>query len=301
MPSIVVICFAVAGFRDTWYIKNGLFIKGWIFALIISLFYGLITNSRVILPHRHFEYFMIPISVLAVYGIRGIFLNLDYKKLFKKSKEFVKQKKAKITQIEKYDLAKKRHTIYIYAISILVLCNALSVYEVHRALGQSDETITFEDIVLLDWVAINIDKNSSIIISDHRLERMAEAFGFNTSMDEVVDIWSQPEKNITKYLPELFGLGKNYSRITHIIIDDIMIDNGVHVGYQSEGFVTVYMTDISYEKFYSEDQHIFTLLHRVESNETINDKSNIPIHWTEVYMVNWTYLENQFLIDYRYT
>ena len=45
-PLVIAIVFGVAGFRYTWYAKNGLFIRGWIFAIVISLILMMATNNK---------------------------------------------------------------------------------------------------------------------------------------------------------------------------------------------------------------------------------------------------------------
>ena len=53
LPLIISIAFAVAGFRFTWFIKNGLFIRGWIISIALSFLFMLIIDSKTIFPHRH--------------------------------------------------------------------------------------------------------------------------------------------------------------------------------------------------------------------------------------------------------
>jgi len=280
-PLLIVFSFAVAGFRYTWSIKNGIFIRGWVFAILISFVYGLISNSRSILPHRHFEYLMAPVSILAVLGLGGIFLKLDYNSILKRFK------RKDVKNASKRFLKRRRWIAYFVVIFILVSTNALSVYEVHKSLGQSDERITMQDIYAIDWLDANLEKNSSMIISDHRIERIIEARGFNTSKDETTYIWQV--KNLTDYVSELYGIGHNYTRVTHVFIDDIMVESGVHVGYRKKGFETIYMTEESYLKF--NDSKLFDLVYRNETME-IDLETFEPVHWAEIYEVNWSYLES---------
>ena len=78
------------------------------------------------------------------------------------------------------------------------------------------------------------------------------------------------------------GVGKDHGRITHIIIDDIMRQKVVHVGFGN----IVYMTNESYDKFKNPP---FELIYR---NSTLNVEME-EIHWTELYYVNWSYIEKQ--------
>jgi hypothetical protein len=290
-PFIIAITFGVVGFRYMWYIKNGLFIRGWTFALLFSLIIMIITNNKTLYPHRHPEYLMAPLAILMVYGIGGLFSDPFYKGLLSKMKS---KKEIYVSNISgKIKIIQKNRLIYFFMIILLITSLAATTYEVHRALSQSWEEITNEDINSIGWIGENLDKNTSIIASDHRLERMAESEGFNTTDDEVIKLWDA--ENASEYIDELLGIGKNYSRITHVIVDDIMKDNGVHIGPKKGKFRTIYMTNETwtdaYDKFNSTDFPIFNMIYK---NETIakNPMTNIAVHWTEVYEVNWTYIES---------
>ena len=73
IPLLVIFAFVAVGFRYTCQVKNGFLIRGWFIAIVLSFVYGLITRSRLILAHRHFEYLMYPMAIIAVFGIGSIF------------------------------------------------------------------------------------------------------------------------------------------------------------------------------------------------------------------------------------
>ena len=163
-----------------------------------------------------------------------------------------------------------------------------SSYSSHKALEVSDERITLEDLAALEWAYENLNINHSMIASDHRLARMAESQGFNTTKDETRRLWHS--ENLSEYVDELMGIGKNHTRITHLIVDDIMRDEVVHVGFAKIVFMTNETWTGGYDKF---SKQPFMLVYR---NETFDISTNKTIHWAEVYEVNWTYIENSFLI-----
>ena len=279
IPLLLIFGFGVAGFRYMRFIPNGNFVKGWLLAIVLSFIYTLVTDNTVIFPHRHLEYMMAPISVISLYGIKSIFSDINYdwisrfnekiSYLFRPS--FMLSKKSKFVQ--------KRQVIYILVIILLVTTNAASVYPSHVALNASYEVITSEDLSVIEWVKENLDENNTVIASDHRLARIAEAVGFNTTLDEAIAIWDT--ENSTDYADDIYGVGRKYSRITHIIIDDIMRDRVVHVGFGK----IVYMTNESYNKF---SYQPFKLVYR---NETLNQNMEVK-HWSEIYAVNWSFLQN---------
>jgi hypothetical protein len=278
LPLIFIFAFGVAGFRYTRFIRNGNFIRGWLLAILISFVYGLLTNNSTILPHRHFEYIMAPLSIISIFGISGIFLKLNYERISKLTKRVHHINKSSFYYyFNKSNFLQKRQLIYIAVILFLVSANAVSVYPSHIALNASYEAITNENFAVIEWMDDNFDKNNSVIASDHRLARITEAVGFNTTLDESSVIWISG--NFTDYIHELEGIGKNHSRITHVIIDDIMKDKVVHVGFGK----IFYMTNESYEKF---SYPPFDLSYR---NATLNQDMEEE-HWTEVYTVNWTFI-----------
>lgn len=290
IPLLVAVAFGVAGFRYTCHIKNGFFIRGWLIAIIASLIYAMATRSTTLYPHRHFEYLMYPIAILTVFGIGGIFSDPHFKVSFSKFREKInlfvnyRNRKIKITQ--------KRRLVFLSVFIVFTASLGLSAYSSHEALGQSTERITTEDINVAAWIAGNISRNNSLITSDHRLERLMEANGFNTTNDGVIYLWES--ENISEYIVELIGLGRSRTKITHIIVDDIMKNNEVHIGPLRGSFRKKHMTNETwtggYDKF---KDKAFTLVYRNES-ANIDPVTLEPISWAEVYEVNWSFIENEF-------
>jgi hypothetical protein len=227
---------------------------------------------------------MAPLTIIVVYGIAGIFSDPNHERLLSKMKT---KTNLNVYHKSKKGIISQRHKIIHFMIILtLVVSLAASVYPSHRGLDESYEEITIEDVNAIEWIGNNLDKNTTNIASDHRLERMIEANGFNTTKDDTSAIWTTTLENMSDCINELFGIGKNYSRITHIFIDDIIKEQGVHLGYSKDGFMTLRMTDESYEKF---QPTAFQLVYR---NATIDPDTSKVVHWAEVYKVNWTYFES---------
>ncbi len=284
IPFIVIIALAITGFSDMLVSKNSMFIFGWLAAVFFSLIISLTFGIRNLFPHRHFEYLDPVIAIISAYGLAAIFSNLDFSILKQKSYQIFNTEKKYLKDFERLKILRKKQILFSLLALLLVSTSAASVYPLHESLGQSYEGVTSENINTIEcWMCDNLNKNTSVIASDHRLERWVEASGFNTSQDRVYELWSSEDK--TECIDELYGLGKNYTRITHVIIDDIMYEKVVHIGLQ-EGLISYYMTEESYEAF---SPPIFELVYREESLDYSTGKA---IHWTEVYEVNWTYLEH---------
>ena len=273
LPFLIALGFGSIGARKILSMKNGSITGGWFLAIGLSLIYGFISQNKIILPHRHLEYIMAPLSIMVIYGIIEV-TKFDYKNI-------------SITRFRKIHL-KKHQIIFPLLILILVTTNAASVYPSYLALEKLDtsyETITDGNFAAINWINENLDRNTTLVASDHRLSLLANAYGFNTTRDRARFIWNTSE--LDKYSFELYGK-KQYDKITHVIVDDVMKYNVVHIGFNG---TKIHMTNdtwtAAYDKFLNQP---FELVYRNESLN-INRVRNESAHWTEIYKVNWTYLE----------
>jgi hypothetical protein len=286
-PLLITVSLAVAGFGYVFKQKKGLLICGWFLAVLISLFFALVTDNHAILPDRHIEYIMAPIAVLAVYGLGGIFSDPNYKKLL--SNLTIKKTQSFSRLFRWIKISKTVRFAFSFIVIILVLSLASTVYVSYSSLNVAVEEITNEDANVVKWMFENLDKKNSMIASDHRLARLTESYGFNTTKDETIELWEAEE--LDEYIDELIGIGKNHSRITHIILDDKMKNDVVHVYFGIIKYMTNETWTAAYDKFKKQP---FELIYRNESKE-INALTNESLRWAELYEVNWTYIEEKYL------
>jgi hypothetical protein len=262
LPLLVVITLGVLGLKQVKCVSNWQIIGGWFSALFLSFVYGFLSLNSTLLPHRHLEYIVAPLLIFSVYGLYSL-SRYDY--------SFLASWKS--------ILLKKRQLLYPFAVMLLVASNAASVYPSYLAwesLDESYETITTDNLAAIYWLDDQVDHNSSVIAADHRLALLAEAVGFNTTQDKTAYLWNS--SNISDFYYELTGFANNYSRVTHIIVDSLMRDSVVHIGFDGR---KAFMTNASYDKFCVSP---FELIYR---NATYNRDSEV-VHWTEVYFVNWS-------------
>jgi len=286
-PFIIALAFGFANVRYIYHIKNGKFIFGWFLAILISLLYSVVTQNKIILAHRHFEYLMVPLAIFIVYGIGGIFSDSDFKELLSGIWD---RKSIQIKNLSnKVRISRKNRLINLIVIFLLVISLASTTYSSYRSLNAGNEEITKEDMQAIEWMSENLDKNTSMIATDHRLARMAEAYGFNTTQDQTVNLWDAV--NLDEYIDELIGIGKIQARVTHIVIDDIMKNEVVHV-YEGidRRMINETLGDARYAAYDKFKQEPFELIYRNATIE-IDSVTKEPVHWTEVYAVNWTYIE----------
>lgn len=287
IPLMVIFSFAGAGFKSTYFIKNGAFIRGWFFAIIFSLFFSVLFDIRPLFPSRHFEYLDAPLAIIAAFGINYILINYDFSKFFSKIKSSLNIKPVyKSIKVSVKRSSFNKNIVYFFFIILILGGNAFSVYAIHEGLGRSQEHISKNIFSTIDeWMFENLDKNNSVVVSGHRIERVAESAGFNTTQNKNYDIWAA--QDIDGCILELYGVNKSYGRTTHIIIDNVMVEKKVHVGFGKEGIVDVIMTEDAYNKFKTP---FFNLIYRNESID-FNLETGQPIEWVEVYEVNWNYIK----------
>jgi hypothetical protein len=287
IPLLLVFSFSVAGFPCIQKQQNSSVILGWFGAVFFSLFFSVFTNTSSLFPDRHFEYMMAPLSVITIYGINAVLIGLNTTKETKTNTFFNVRKRLGVFSFFKKMSLRNQSTLLVVIVVLLMTSNAISVYPSQVSLNAFHEAITDENISCINWLDDNVDKNNSIIASDHRLARVAEAVGFNSTNDETNFLWVT--QDFMDDLVELEGIGKSYSKITHIIIDDIMKERVVNVGFGQ----IFYMTDESYDKF--SDQP-FELVYR---NVTL-DSDGFEKSWSEIYVVNWSYI-NSYLSEKKWT
>jgi len=298
IPLLIMFSLVVAGFRQTRLIKNGLFFRGWIVGLVVSFIYSIAGGSSSILPERHPEYISIPMSAIAVLGVGLIFSDPDFKILLSK----LRDKRNIFTSFfsKKVVISHKKRIMAASFIVALVVFNGLAIYPAFLSLGP-DEGITKEDINTIEWMFENLDVNTTVIASDHRLERHAEKYPYNFSTtgkisdsDKALKIWAA--EDLDEYIYELYGKDNgyphnNYSKITHVLIDSTMKYHCVHVG---ENYEQQFMTNKTwtggYDKF---SKQPFSLIYGNYSKAK-NTATNEPISWAEIYEVNWTYLDEKY-------
>jgi hypothetical protein len=260
LPMIFLISLSFTGFSELKKTHGGKILRGWIFAISLSFIYSIISSN--LYPDRHLEYIIIPFCVPAAILIKNI-LSIN-KSLFRIKKNFSPLLKP---------ILKITHTKTIMAIIISIMCisNMIAAYPTINALNHIDERVTKPCINAFDWMDGNIS-NNSVIASDHRLEMLLWAEGYNITFGNTNKTWTS--NNTLFCFLELKKLNVSY-----ILIDDIMKNSVVNVNV-GEYF---YMSNRSYNKF---STNPFKLVYR---NATISN-DNIELHWIELYKINYNFI-----------
>jgi hypothetical protein len=263
IPIIIFTGITALGFEYLKEIKNRKIIQGWFFAIFISFIFAFITGDATLFPDRHIEYLMVPMSIIASYGLFRFL-----------------EGKLRIPSLPSLSHHKVPHRqwLIVCVAGFVIFTNGMAVYPAKDSIGGINETISKPSLSAIQWMNEHLDKNHSMVATDLRLSKMAWAEGFNTTFETTNRTWSCV--NWRDCLKDLQG-NETRGRITTIIIDDVMKTNVVNLAILRN----VYMTNASYQKFSLEP---FELLYRNETTATNGD----ILHWVEIYTVNWTYIEN---------
>jgi len=122
-----------------------------------------------------------------------------------------------------------------------------------------DESIPVTTVYSLSWVKDNLDRNTTMIATDLRLSKLLWAEGYNSTYSYTYEMWIC--ESWTQCISEL-DYNENYSRVTHVLIDDSMYKTSVNIELKT----SLYMTNKSYNKFIHPP---FKLVYR---NATVNQE-----------------------------
>lgn len=260
LPMIFLISLSYTGLSYLQNVRNDFLIKAWIFGIFLSFLYSL-TFAK-LLPDRHLEYLIVPMCIPAAFILKEILDNHPIRNL--------KNYTISSIGIPIEPIRHKRNVIVITSVIFLFLTNMMVAYPSIDSLNSIDERVSVSCINVIEWMKGNVT-NKSIIASDHRLEMIIWAEGFNITYGNTNTTWTA--ENISYCTNELLNLN-----ISYILIDDIIRDKVVNIDIGKY----YYMTNESYNKFTSWP---FELVYR---NATINNL-NEEIHWVEIYQINQSF------------
>lgn len=243
--------------------KNHWFFQGWMLATIGSFIFSLITWNNTLFPDRHLEYIMVPVSFVGASGV-----------LYLHQSGWKKQAMSWSSYIP-HSMVKTGFIVFVVAV---LFGNTVAVYSVVDSMEWSDEGIYDPTLNTIEWMTNEIDQNISVVATDLKLSKLLWANGFNVTYEHTNETWvcDQWKDCVNDLDSEEF-----HDRVTHVLIDDAMYEYSVNLALTK----TVYMTNVSYEKFHHQP---FELIYR---NATYSSEG-IELHWAEVYRVNWSHIQD---------
>jgi len=270
LPLFFTLGLAVAGYRYLDRFSESAYAKAWLFSLLASFTFAVITRNTAIYSFRHLEYFAYPLSILGGVAVWEIWNYLG--KVEKGSRQpGAGGRDARAQQTE----TERRQKAFLAGIAVLIVASASTAYAVQMTTTRFEESSSMQVMDAADWMRNNVHTNLTVA-SDHRLSQIIWTRGFNVTSDEAYWIFLAPDWHGA--LDELKGENKTYGKVGYVFIDDIMRTKGIQSGLNESPRP---ITDALYAKYSAEP---FELVHR----EISQDGSK----WAEVYAVNWTFIDN---------
>ncbi len=306
IPFLATLGFMGVGLSRLYINRNVLYIVGgWLGAITVSAFAGIVAKS--LIPWRHVEYMMEPLSIVGAIGIlvvmeSEVFSKVEIKRriitLFNTPIHVIthihsadmcgrlahtyqmtgESPKGTVEYSIIYPLGKRMKVLFISIIVFIVVMTGITAFPLMGKVAPPAQEVS--DVVMSAVVYLDEYGNRNYTVAtSHKIGTLIAAYGFNSSFEYDYKIW-----NSTSWrdcLDELMGLNGTYPPIGYVIITREMFEDGVYGYGDLENPIAppVMMTNESYEKFKREPFELIFENHTL----TYDD-------WVEIYSVNWTYI-----------
>ncbi len=310
LPFLLTLGFMGVGLSRIYLNERLFYVLGaWTGAIAFSAFTGFVTWSG-LLPWRHVEYLMEPLSIAGAMGIRLVMGSEVFKKVAIKKRMIVElespsyivshghnpevsggmihpiPKQSSVTvrdpvEIKStYPIGRSMQVLFISVIVFIVVMSGITAYPFMNKVSPPEQQVSDVVMSAVFYLQEYGDRNYTVA-TDHKVGMLVEAYGFNSSFEYDYKIW-----NSTTWidcLDELEGLNGTYPPVGYVLITRNMLMNGVYGYGDLENPIAppVMMNNTTYEKFQHEP---FELIFK---NSTPDNSD-----WVEIYRVNWTYIWN---------
>ncbi|MEW5760923.1 MAG: hypothetical protein AB1779_09175, partial [Candidatus Thermoplasmatota archaeon] len=150
LPLAILISFSALGFTWAEYSKYGLHIYLWACALAFSLILSIFTIPKVLIPYRHVQYIILPLSIFVGAGIVIFY------------------------EIWNFDNRKLKKIVAFLIPLIFIFSSVFLAYPPKEVMGGFEEGTNAKEIESVIWLREEIGEGT--IASDHRLSSFC--FGF---------------------------------------------------------------------------------------------------------------------------
>jgi hypothetical protein len=301
VPMFAILAFGSAGIAGTSRLDGGPQVVGWFSAVALSMAAALAVGSGVLLPERHLEYLMEPLSIFAAIGMVVLLApSLEKALRVEKTRRFAPFRPVDdgVVRSSAGGLAPERLAglpgrnrpgtaggIWVEEtnwkvgagaavpalVIVLLVGSALASYRALPEVGIEDR-ISGEDLAAVEWLGANASAGLAVA-TDHRLGTQLEAKGVNATFERGAVAW-----NSTSWQSFIGSLaGTDGTRVGYVLVDDVMRESGVSLA----GVGLPPVPDATYGLFSAEP---FGLAARFENSTSGT--------WAEIYSVNWTFIGN---------
>lgn len=195
-PFIVLTSLGAVGPDYVKFFRHGPALVGWMVAVLVSAFFGIITTSHVLLPYRHTQYMVPPMALLAGFGLVMLYNSAEIE---------VKLSKRMLGTV---------------LIVVLLALTAVMAYPPKEVLGGFQEGTSHEDMQGVFWVRESLPEDATVA-SDHRMSSMVFGFaGLNATWDGAEKTLHAP--SYVECQDEIEGLDtpSGEKPIDYVLLDD---------------------------------------------------------------------------------
>lgn len=167
MPTTLLMAVCVLGIGPAEFSRRGLFILSWLGAMALVLLIGIVTNNTVLVPYRQFQYIMVPMAILAGWGV--VYL---------------------VDALPSRDLGpnKTKRMAGVAVLAVMVVLAGVTAFPSKGLLGGFEEGTVSEEVDGLVWCSDNIPARGTMVATDHRMSSMLFGFaGLNGTWDSATE------------------------------------------------------------------------------------------------------------------
>ncbi len=276
IPFFIFMSIGIIGIKYSL-IDKQIILLGWLSPLIGSLIYSLVTRNTVLLPARHIEYIVEPMSIVAAYVI------FDWLMQIKGHKLEIKDAGSKVLFKSSLRYGKKyfaENTLVISVVVLVLLLGIMSYVIPSNYVPSHSEAITFQDDAVIQYLNLTGNRSFSVA-TDHQIGILLASYGFVSPFNNLSLFWNSTNWTLAIY--QITGENGSYPPIGYVILDTNMIQYGVwgYNGSNNPNQPTISLNNSSMSKFFHEP---FILEYE--------NSSLISNYTSYLFELNWTFINN---------
>lgn len=154
LPVLAFLAFLPLGHAAMRFHRNGTLVLGWLYAVLASLVFAVVTSSRVLFPFRHVDYLVMGMAPLAAYGMLMVY----------------DQSLASKVPAERPHV----RAMLVGGLVALVALSAILSLPPRETLGGFEEGITTEEMRAVEWVRDHpeVVPPNATLAADHRVSSL---------------------------------------------------------------------------------------------------------------------------------
>lgn len=253
-PVAAFLAFAIAGGRVLRLAPLGAVVSGWLAAILASLAFAIATDSHVLFPFRHVEYFVEP---LTIYAAAGVVAAADH--------------------VARLKPGRIGRAVPVAAIALVLLVGAVAALPPRETIANFEEGITQDELDAVLWLETHAPPGA-VVAADHRLSSLI--FGLadvRATFDYADETYHSP--TLAGAVGEMRNLsipGNPHAKITHVLLSPTM-----RAGVALEQFANAEpMSEAAQAKF--ENATYFRLVYPADGVRERGETWVLEVQWAAV-------------------